>query len=386
MVFAPALDHVIAPIAPMHTTADAQRRGPRPLALHIAHAEWAWRSGDTEQLASFYRGIKAYRDHPYRREFRQRPAVWERGGCRLLDYGRDDGWPLLVVPSLINKAYILDLMPGVSLLDFLRDKGIRPLLLDWGDGTGPDGRLGLSGLIRKRMEPALDWIHHATDRPPLVMGYCMGGTLATALACLCQDRMAGLALLATPWDFRHADHRSSQLTPCYEALGCGTGNLGHLPIDALQALFAQLDPLSVPKKFARFARMTPASNAAVRFVAIEDWLNDGVSLSAEIASECLSDWYGNNVPARSIWRIDDITIRPERLDLPICLAIPDRDRIVPPASALALGRRLREHDLIRPNAGHVSMIAGKHAEATLWTPLLGWLKRVAAMQKNSWKN
>ncbi len=370
----------------MRPTAAAERRGPRPLGLHIAHAEWAWRSGNPKQLASFYKGIQAYRCHPFRREVRQRPAVWERGSCRLLDYGPADGCPLLVVPSLINRAYILDLMPGLSLLEHLRDNGIRPLLLDWGDGTGPDGQLGLSRLIRERMEPALGWIHHALGKPPLVMGYCMGGTLSTALACLCHDRMAGLALLATPWDFSHGNDRHGQLMPCYDALASGTGYLGRLPVDALQTLFAQIDPLNVPRKFARFARVTSTSNAAVRFVAIEDWLNDGVSLSAEIATECLSDWYGGNVPAHGTWRIGDITVAPERLDLPVCLAIPDRDRIVPPASALALGSLLREHELIRPNAGHVGMIVGKHAEATLWAPLLRWLKRIAAVQKKPWKN
>lgn len=363
-------------------TANSERRGPRPLALHIAHAEWAWRSGNSKQLTSFYQGIKVYRHHPYCREIRQRPTVWERGNCRLLDYGPADGWPLLVVPSLVNRAYILDLMPGVSLLEFLCNNGIRPLLLDWGDRAGPDRHLSLDGLIRERLEPALGWLHHITDKRPLVLGYCMGGTLATALACLCHDRMAGLALLATPWSFNQDDRSAGDIRPCYRALASGTGCVGGLPVDLLQALFAQIDPLNVPRKFAHFARMKPTSNAATRFVAIEDWLNDCIPLCAEIAAECFVDWYGSNSPASGSWQVGDIIVRPERLDLPICLAVPERDRIVPPASALALGNILQRHELIRPNAGHVSMIVGQAAKDTLWTPLLKWLERIAAMQKN----
>ena len=378
-------DHLVDLDAEAPLGAKDRRCGPRPLALHIAYAEWAWRSGNSKQLADFYQGIKAYRDHPYRRNVPQQPAAWEQGGCLLTDYGPTDGWPLLVVPSLINRAYILDLMPGASLLEFLRRHGIRPLLLDWGEGSGADRQLNLNRLIRERMKPALGWVHQTTDKRPLVLGYCMGGTLATALACLCQKQMAGLALLAAPWSFSRGGISSDQFMSCREAFDFGTGSVGGLPIDLLQAMFAQIDPLNVPRKFARFAGLKPGSNAAIRFVAIEDWLNDCVPLSAEVAAECLRDWYGDNAPANGAWRIGDVIVRPERLDLPVCLAVPDHDRIVPPESALALGRVLRECELIRPKAGHVGMVVGQNAEATLWVPLLQWLRRIAAMQKKPWK-
>ncbi len=381
----PSPHHLVSPNVEGLPTADISRCGPRPLALHIAYAEWAWRSGNSGRLADFYQGVKAYRNHPYRRNVQPPPTVWEKGGCRLADYGPDDGWPLLVVPSLVNRAYILDLMPGASLLEFLRGHGIRPLLLDWGEGGGADRHLSLNGLIRERMEPALRWVHQTFGKRPLVLGYCMGGTLATALACLCQNQMAGLALLAAPWAFDQGDYSLDHFKSCSQALELGAGGIGGLPVDWLQTMFAQIDPLNVPRKFARFARVDPTSNAAMRFVAIEDWLNDGVSLSTEVASECLCDWYGGNAPARGAWQVGDVVVRPERLDLPVCLAVPDHDRIVPPASALALGRVLRDCELIRPKAGHVGMVVGQNAEAALWAPLLRWLGHIAAMQKKPWK-
>ncbi|MEM9627046.1 MAG: alpha/beta fold hydrolase [Pseudomonadota bacterium] len=362
--------------------AKTERCGPRPLGLHIAHAEWAWRSVNPAQLNAFYRGVKAYRTHPYRRSIVQRPKIWKKGNCQLIDYGPVHGWPLLVVPSLINRAYILDLMPGVSLLEFLRDGGIRPLLFDWGESSGANRQLGLSQLMQDYMEPALRYIRRDTGRRPLVLGYCMGGTLTTALACLCHDQMAGLALLAPPWDFSRDHHSTDQAGRCHVALASGAGCIGSLPVDFQQMLFAQIDPLAVPRKFARFTKTELGSDAAHRFVAIEDWLNDGVSMSAEVATECLVDWYGNNMPARGTWRISGIPIRPERLHLPTFLAIPDHDRIVPPHSAEALGRILRNHELVKPRTGHIGMITGKNAKNVLWDPLLRWLERIAAMQKN----
>jgi polyhydroxyalkanoate synthase len=62
---------------------------------------------------------------------------------------------------------------------------------------------------------------------------------------------------------------------------------GELPVDVIQALFAGLDPLLVVRKFVKFAGLDPASPSAAQFVALEDWLNDGVPLAAEVTRECL---------------------------------------------------------------------------------------------------
>ena len=42
---------------------------------------------------------------------------------------------------------------------------------------------------------------------------------------------------------------------------------------------------------------------AALFVALEDWLNDGVPLPAPVARQCLAGWYGRNEPGRLAWRI-----------------------------------------------------------------------------------
>ena len=62
-----------------------------------------------------------------------------------------------------------------------------------------------------------------------------------------------------------------------------------LPIDALQALFAMLDPYGSRRQIPRLCpRSTSASERADLFVALEDWLNDGVPLAAPVARECLA--------------------------------------------------------------------------------------------------
>ena len=62
---------------------------------------------------------------------------------------------MLFVPSLINRAYVLDLLPERSMLRWLATRGIRPLLLDWGWPGPLERQFGLSELITGRLERAL---------------------------------------------------------------------------------------------------------------------------------------------------------------------------------------------------------------------------------------
>ncbi len=326
--------------------------------------------------AGLIAGIAAYRRHPWTRDMPEPPVIWTEGETRLLDYGTDPGGTVvLFVPSLVNRAYVLDLAPGHSMLRFLAGAGIRPLLLDWGWPGEAERRFTLTDYVAGRLERALLEANRMAGAPPVLAGYCMGGTLAVAAAARRPDLVRALALLATPWDF-HADGGKAEesvarLLPMLEPL---MGFNATLPIDALQTLFAMLDPFAVGDKYRAFARLDPDSARARLFVALEDWLNDGVPLSAPVARECLSGWYGENTPGRGEWRIAGMAVDPARLRLPAFVAAPGRDRIVPPESARPLAQLIPGAVLHTPSAGHIGMAAGMGAEKSLWQPLLDWLR------------
>jgi poly(3-hydroxyalkanoate) synthetase len=322
-------------------------------------------------------GIAAYRRHPWVRDLPDPPVRWAEGGSRLLDHAvaGATGPAVLLVPSLVNRASVLDLAPGRSLMRFLGTQGVRACLLDWGWPDEAARGFTLTDVIAGRLERALG----AVDGPVVAVGYCMGGLLALALATRRPDRVRALGLLAAPWDF-HADAESASrargLAAALPALEPAMALTGTLPVDAIQALFAGLDPWGVAAKYRAFARLDPGSPRAEAFVALEDWLNDGVPLAAPVARECLGGWYGANTPARGAWRVAGAVVDPAVLEVPCFVAIPERDRIVPPASALALARRLRWAEIHQVAAGHIGMAAGGNAEQVLWRPLLRWLRAI----------
>ena len=356
-----------------------RRRGPRPLMLHLLGASIGAPnpqaglppvpdSGVADP--ALVAGIAAYRRHPWRRTLPDPPAIWTEGPTRLLDYGAATTatLPVLFVPSLINRAYILDLMPHHSMMRWLAAQGTRPLLLDWGWPGAPERRFTLAAYIA-RLHRAIE----AVGQPVVLAGYCMGGLLATAAALQAPIHapISALALLATPWDFHATPTRLPAMLPTVEPLLALTETL---PIDAIQTLFALAEPGAVAAKYRAFAAWDQFTPKAERFVALEDWLNDGVPLAAPVARETLAGWYGANTPARGAWSVDGHIVEPARLRLPCFAAIPAQDRIVPPASALALATRIQGAAIHRPDAGHIGMAAGPRAETALWQPLLAWLR------------
>jgi polyhydroxyalkanoate synthase subunit PhaC len=390
------------------------RRGPRPLLLHLTLAmlrssislatsphlrhglpnsnmaaiHEALASGNLEaafpaavleetlrQDAGLIAGIAAYRRHPWGRNQPEPPAVWSEGGSRMLDYGPAEGLPLLVVPSLVNKPYVLDLMPGHSMLRWLTPRGIRPLLLDWGWPDEAERRFTLTDYIAGRLERALAAAVELAGGPVVLGGYCMGGTLAVAAAIRRPDLIRALVLFAAPWDF-HAGgpERAAQAAGCLPLLEPALAFSGAVPVDLLQVLFAMLDPWGVADKYRAFARLPAESEVAQLFVALEDWLNDGVPLAAPVARECLGGWYGGNTPHEGQWRVAGMPVDPRQVRHPAFVAVPSRDRIVPPESASVLARRIGGALLHVAAAGHIGMVAGRGAERALWHPLLDWLR------------
>ena len=323
----------------------------------------------------FVVGLEAYRRHPFRRPASRARVAWQEGGVRLLDYGgRRRGPAVLVVPSLINRYYVLDLLPEQSFLHHLAAAGLRPFIVDWGEPGDAERDFSLTDYIAGPLDRAMTKAGEVTGGPIAVIGYCMGGLLALALALRRPADTAGLALLATPWDF-HADRpeQAKLLAGLAAWLPRFLGPSEPLPLSMIQFLFLALDPFLAERKFIRFAALDQEGAAARAFVALEDWINDGVPLARQVALECLRSWYGDNAPARGLWQVDGQPVRPQELDAPALIVLPRRDRIVPPRSAEPLASAIPQAEMLRPGFGHIGMMASSAAPATVWQPIAQWL-------------
>lgn len=294
------------------------------------------------------------------------PAIASTSGATLRDYG-GSGPPILFIPSLINPPSVLDLSENRSLLRWLATQGLRPLLIDWGLDVAQRRSLSVACHVEQVILPFLD----ALDEPPVLVGYCLGGTMALAAAT--RAKVSGVAAIASPWRFSgFPDEARAQLTRLWREADPAVRALGLLPMEVLQSAFWSLDPARTVAKFEAFADMPAGSAEARAFVRLEDWANDGPPLPEAAARELFEGFVEADAIGRGAWQVGGEPVDPGALRCPLLNIVSTTDRIVPAASAFAGGERM---DLA---LGHVGMIVGSRAEAQLWQPLAAWLSRAAA--------
>lgn len=329
-----------------------------------------------ENSTGFLEGVQAYIGADYTRTEKKYRVLWKKGSARLLDCAphATEGLAIFCIPSLINKSYVLDLYPQASLVEYLAEQGYRPLILDWGTPSDSELDFTCGDYITAYAIPALQALRENHDGPIAVLGYCMGGVFAVAVAQLAAFLCDALILLATPWDFSAEDTPRLLLDPTAQMMLRGwIGTLNPVPNMLTQTIFHLINPWHVQKKYSKY----PTLDAEERkhFLAVEQWVNDGVPLVRKVAEECFVDWPHDNMLANHQWKIGRKWVEPEAIACPTLCVIPEHDAIVPKGVAQPLADMIRKADTIYPKSGHVSMVVGKQARTELWEPLVKWLDK-----------
>ena len=313
-----------------------------------------------DRMARALAGLRAYQAAPREQRPDPMPAIHRAGRVSLRDYG-GVGRPVVFVPSLINPPDILDHSPDTSLMRWMAAQGVRAWLVDWGTPGSDDRDLDLSAHLERLLVPLL----RALPEPPVLVGYCLGGTLALGAAAI--TPVAGVATIAAPWCFTGYGEGRPALAATWAAVQPAAAMLGVLPMEVLQAGFWHLDPTRTIAKYETFADLAPDSDAARAFVRLEDWANAGAPLPYAAAASLFEDCIANDLPGKGDWAIAGTAVDPHALACPTVEFVSLSDRIVPAATAIGLADR---RDL---GAGHVGMIVGRSARAHLWEPLANWI-------------
>jgi len=278
---------------------------------------------------------------------------------------------ILCIPSLVNKYYILDLTPQTSLVQQFNSDAFDVCVVEWHEPSGNDCDMGVEDYLLHLLE-SLQEHWEIINRPLMVLGYCLGGIMAAALACLF-PRVQGLALLATPWDFSQYSF-AKMSDEQRETLSQKVDNSPLFPAENVQSLCYLANACRVINQFSRFAESN-SIRGEMNFVAMQHWANDGVDISRKVAQQCLIDWPKENPLIDGKWSIGGQPIKPEQLSIPVFCAIPTHDNIVPYDCAIALVNKIKNVTLITPSSGHVGMVAGIEQRDRMMLPMRRWMRQ-----------
>jgi polyhydroxyalkanoate synthase len=156
--------------------------------------------------------------------------------------------PLLIVPPVINKFYVMDLAPGRSLVEYLVSTGLQVFMISW---RNPDARHAKWNLdtYGQAILDAMDAVTRITGSEQTALaGTCSGGIIAAMVAAHLaqtgqQDRIAALTFLVTVLDQAHAGLASAVIDERTAELAAAASRArGYLDGRSLAEVFAWLRP------------------------------------------------------------------------------------------------------------------------------------------------
>lgn len=313
----------------------------------------------------------------------KKSVVWRKNKARLYRYHGDRAAtkkvPILCIMPLINRAYILDLRAGASLVAFLLSQGHDVYLLDWGDWADEDRGLTLDTLLTQYILRAVRVVTRLNHERPTVLGYCIGGVLATCFVALYQPLIRNLILLTTPIDFASAG-----------PFGVWTDERV-FPLELLTSVFAAV-PGAYPDMGSKLLQPLPAGVG--QFVRLEEklrepkfdvagwqamfrWVNDGVAFPAGCYRQWIREFYQHNKLVQGRLVLGDKKVLLSNITCPLLNVVASSDVIAPRPTTSAILDRVSSTDKeeLVVKGGHVGIVVGRAASTDLWPKVSSWLDR-----------
>jgi polyhydroxyalkanoate synthase len=304
------------------------------------------------------------------------------GAARLLRYRRHPEAarvvgkaPILLSPSLINRLYVLDLKTGISVVEQLLKAGHPVYGIDWGDPGEAERGVGFEGFVERLANMLEEACVDANVEKMTVLGHCLGGTIAAALAATNDEHMQSLVLLTTPLSFHDKGLLSTwSRAPFIDAKDI-TRVVGHVPAWITQPTFQALKPMGQVSKVLRLWQSLGNPTFLEFFRCLETWINDNVAIPDAFFEDLIGQLYQQDALVKGNVIFKDGPVVLEQISVP-CLAVAaSEDHIVPSSSAVDPAKRFGSvvNRQVVMEGGHIGVVVGSLARRKLWPLLLEWL-------------
>jgi polyhydroxyalkanoate synthase len=297
--------------------------------------------------------------------------------------------PVLLLPSLINRHYVLDLLPGKSFAEFLVAQGHDVFAIDWGTPSDEDRYLSFDDIVDGYVGRALRVAAKIAGSPrgAHVLGYCMGGTMAAIHAAVHDERFASLVAVAAPIRFADGGMLSAwSRTPTVEPRAV-VDACGNVPWQLMQSAFHLLRPTLNLSKAVHLIDRAWDDEFLDGFLALETWGNDNVSFPGEAYVRYIEELYREDRLVAGTFSLSGAPARLEAIRTPTLAITFEHDTIVPASSASVLVERVSSSDKehLHLAGGHVGAMVSRGAAKSLWPKISQWWRaRDAAVSGQSY--
>jgi polyhydroxyalkanoate synthase subunit PhaC len=286
--------------------------------------------------------------------------------------------PIVFVPPLGGTARVYDIRRGASMAQCLADAGFRVYVLDYGPLGFEDRDLSLADFVDGYVARAVEVASEDSGGVPVVLaGWCAGGIFSALYATSRQarDRLAGLALLASPLDLRrgHPMYPLARLGITEAALRIAreTG----LPAPVVSLMFKMTSPVKQLTKPLTVLRNLDDREFLVHFESLDEYVNAFAAYPGRAGYELVRGLVDNAV-LEGRMRVGRRAADVRRIDVPVMVLAGTTDVLAPASVVEAWCDVLPESEYHVVRGGHLGVMAGRRAPESTWALLLDFAERV----------
>jgi polyhydroxyalkanoate synthase len=309
-----------------------------------------------------------------------RDLVWKRDKARLWRYRSDERRfkpPILIVHSLVSKSYILDLLPGTSMIGYLIGEGFDVFLLDWIPPDPADAENTLETYVDEYIPEAIGAVLEEADADEVTLiGYCFGGVLTLLLAAAHPEvPVRNLMVMATPCDYSEMGFMSNMFQAHRLNPEDVIDETGLVPAGALDEGFQSLKPTEYVTQRMNFFQNLWNDEFVEGFLAIAFWARDQVAFPGGVFRQTVDRLIRQNALLSGVVPHGRGEVRLSDISCPFLNAYAEQDTITPAASSVPLTRLVGSEDVseLRLESGHIGFVAGRQAAKVARPQIRGWL-------------
>jgi polyhydroxyalkanoate synthase len=286
--------------------------------------------------------------------------------------------PILFVMAPTNKAYILDLAPGQSLIEFLLKRGYDVYLMDWNPPGDDERNLKIENYALDFIPDCIRRVQQDSgEQDVTLIGYCAGGMLSTIYTALHDNGpLKNLVCFTTPVDFSKmelframSDERTFDIDRLVDKVGV-------VPADLVQQGFEALRPAARAAGQLRLWDNLWNDQFVKGFRMMERWGNETLPLPGGYFRQTVKELLRDNALYNGTLKIGGKLVDLSRITVPFLHVVAQYDHIVPSGCTAPLIGRVGSRDkeeVVLPG-GHVSIAAGANAVKRMWPKLDSWLE------------
>jgi polyhydroxyalkanoate synthase len=286
--------------------------------------------------------------------------------------------PVLIVTSLVNQPYILDLVPGQSMVGHLLNQGFDVYMIEWGRPRREHADLTLEAHVLERLPACVARVLAHSGQPRLsIIGYCVGGLLSVLYAATHAGPgtpLANLACMATPIDADGLTSLRTWMGPDFdtEALLARHGNV---PGEWVQNALRALRPFGKPAGALNLLNQIDQPDVVTSHLRMGKWETDNLPFPGTVFRRMVDDFLRGNRIVRGEFELAGQRVDLGRITVPFVHVIAQDDHITPRDASKPLvelvGSRDRQEIVVK--GGHVGLVAGRGAQTRMWPALEAWL-------------